>query len=166
MRLKSTPIIILILLMSFSLTACSSSKNKTSEQTSNTEAKRNDERKVQKQQAFPERGTSESDSYDKRRLASFRATTMSVAASAIQCADESKLSKTSFLPGSNICSDTAVSDITYPSPAKGVCDEGAYGIEVTDETSGDGIYQIIMACTIAGTEHATTCNDMGCSTAP
>jgi len=131
-----------------------------------TESKSNNELKAQKQQTPLGSGASEGDSYDKRRLDSFRSTAVSINPAAMQCADESKLSTISFLPGSNICSDTAIEDSTYPSPPKGVCDEGAYGIEVTDTTSADGAYQYSLTCTIAGKEQAVTCDQNGCSKAP
>ena len=100
---------------------------------------------------------------NKAKLASFRSSAVSVNPAAMSCADENQLAVASNGPGDDICTDTSVEDSTYPVLASGVCDGNTYTVVATDATSADGVYQVVMTCTIAGTARVVTCLQSGCT---
>jgi prepilin-type N-terminal cleavage/methylation domain-containing protein len=100
---------------------------------------------------------------NKAKLASFRSSAVSVNPAAMSCADENQLDTTSTAPGDPICADTTVEDSTYPVLATGVCDGNTYTVASTDATSADGQYQVVMTCTISGTDRVVTCTQGGCT---
>lgn len=100
---------------------------------------------------------------NKAKLASFRSTAVSVNPAAMICADESTLTTTNATPGGDICSDATVDASKYPVMPAGVCENDDFTIaNVTDDTSGDGIYEVVMTCTI-GAARTVTCDQEKCT---
>jgi len=100
---------------------------------------------------------------NKAKLASFRSSAVSVNPAAMTCADESTLNTATAAPGVAICSDVAVESSLYPTLANGVCDGNTYTVAPTDATSADGVYSVVMTCSVATTPHVVTCNQNGCT---
>jgi len=100
---------------------------------------------------------------NKAKLASFRSSAVSVNPAAMTCADEAQLDLTANGPADNICGTTTVEASAYPTLATGVCDGNSYTVAPTDATSADGVYSVVMTCTVAGTAHVVTCNQNGCT---
>jgi prepilin-type N-terminal cleavage/methylation domain-containing protein len=103
---------------------------------------------------------------NKAKLASFKATSSSAQAAAIQCDD----SGGTLVAGSAIamCS-TADPATIWPTMAVNTCAVGVATdgnhYAVTDATAGDGLFAYTVDCGIAGTTYRTSCNETSCSTA-
>jgi len=101
---------------------------------------------------------------NKAKLASFKATSSSAQAAAIQCDD----SGGTLVTGVNVamCS-TADPATIWPTMASNTCATGTADgnhYTATDPTAGDGIFSYTVTCNIAGTTYTTTCNETSCST--
>jgi prepilin-type N-terminal cleavage/methylation domain-containing protein len=101
---------------------------------------------------------------NKAKLASFKATSSSTQAAAIQC-DDSGGDLTTGVSGAAMCS-TGDPDTTWPSVAASTCGEGeSLTYTVTSAGGGSGTFSYSVDCTVAGTSYTTTCNETSCATA-
>jgi prepilin-type N-terminal cleavage/methylation domain-containing protein len=101
---------------------------------------------------------------NKAKLASFKATSSSAQAAAIQCDD----SGGTLVAGSAVamCS-TADPATVWPTMAANTCAAGGDNgnvYTVVDATAGDGLFSYSVTCSIANVVHTTTCNETSCST--
>lgn len=102
---------------------------------------------------------------NKAKAASFKATSSSAQAAAIQCDDAGG----TLVAGAAIamCS-TADPATVWPTMAANTCSAapGNTGntYAVTDTASGDGLFAYTVLCDIAGTTYTTTCNETSCAT--
>jgi prepilin-type N-terminal cleavage/methylation domain-containing protein len=105
---------------------------------------------------------------NKAKLASFKATSSSTQAAAIQCDDASGSLVSSPTPATAadpMC-NPADPNTMWPSVAANTCTEGTnLRYIVTAAGAGSGAFAYHVACTIAGTSYTTTCNETSCSTA-
>ncbi|MDD3487472.1 MAG: prepilin-type N-terminal cleavage/methylation domain-containing protein [Candidatus Moranbacteria bacterium] len=100
---------------------------------------------------------------NKAKLASFKATTSSTQAAAIQC-DDSTGNLQSGASETAMC-DNADPNTVWPSVAANTCTEGtALTYTVTTAGGGSGTFEYSVPCTIAGTSYTTTCNETSCVT--
>lgn len=109
----------------------------------------------------------ESDSYDERRLASFRAIAASTVAASIQC-DDGGGTLQSGVSGDVMCNKNYPSTV-WPAVAASICAEGTnlnYIVDAVRNGGGSGLFSYSVKCTIAGTEYTTTCDDGVVSTTP
>jgi uncharacterized RDD family membrane protein YckC/Tfp pilus assembly protein PilE len=99
---------------------------------------------------------------NKAKLASFKATSSSTQAAAIQCDDFGGYLKTGAA-GMSICSIENINK--WPSVSANTCEEGTdLNYTVTSAGGGSGSFAYSVSCTIAGKKYTTTCNEMSCST--
>ena len=101
---------------------------------------------------------------NKAKLASFKATSSSAQAAAIQCDDSGGTLVTGV--GVAMCSN-ADPNTVWPTVAANTCAAGANDgnhYTATDATAGDGVFQYVTTCNVAGTVYTTTCNETSCST--
>lgn len=101
---------------------------------------------------------------NKAKLASFKATSSSAQAAAIQCDD----SGGTLVTGANVamCSN-ANSTTVWPTVAANTCTtetDNGNKYTVTDKTARDGVFQYQVTCNITGTVYTTTCDETSCST--
>jgi len=106
---------------------------------------------------------------NKAKLASFKATSSSAQAAAIQCDDSGGTlaagESTATTPKA-MCSN-ADPATAWPMVAANTCAAGnddGNKYTVTDATAGDGIFSYSVTCNVAGTVYTTTCNETSCST--
>jgi prepilin-type N-terminal cleavage/methylation domain-containing protein len=104
---------------------------------------------------------------DKAKAASFKATSSSAQAAAIQCDDSGGvLVDSPGTPGTNdpMC-NPADPDTYWPVVASNTCAAGT-GISyaATDATLGDGQFSYVVYCDIRTTRYTTTCNETSCAT--
>lgn len=101
---------------------------------------------------------------NKAKAASFKATSSSAQAAAIQCDD----SGGTLVAGAAIAMCSNADPATkWPTVAANTCAVGAKDgnqYTVTDATAGDGLFAYSVICNIAGTDYTTTCNETSCST--
>lgn len=103
---------------------------------------------------------------NKAKLASFKATSSSTQAAAIQCDDASGNLQTGA-SGTAMCS-TGDPDTLWPAVAANTCTQGTsltYTVAAGGAGGGSGSFAYSVPCTIAGTSYTTTCNETSCSTA-
>jgi prepilin-type N-terminal cleavage/methylation domain-containing protein len=101
---------------------------------------------------------------NKAKLASFKATSSSTQAAAIQC-DDSTGSLQTGTSETDMC-DPADPDTLWPSVAANTCTEGtSLTYTVTAAGAGSGTFAYSVPCTIAGTSYTTSCDETSCSTA-
>jgi prepilin-type N-terminal cleavage/methylation domain-containing protein len=104
---------------------------------------------------------------NKAKLASFKATSSSTQAAAIQC-DDSGGNLTTGDSGDAMCS-TGDPDTNWPAVAANTCSEdGTTGVltyTVTSAGGGTGAFGYHVDCTINSIVNRTTCNETSCSTA-
>jgi type IV pilus assembly protein PilA len=101
---------------------------------------------------------------NKAKAASFKATSSSAQAAAIQCDD----SGGTLVAGAGIamCSN-ADPNTVWPTMAANTCSAtGNTGntYAVVDASAGDGLFEYTVACDIAGSTYTTTCDETSCST--
>jgi prepilin-type N-terminal cleavage/methylation domain-containing protein len=105
---------------------------------------------------------------NKAKLASFKATSSSTQAAAIQC-DDSSGTLTGGTSGDPMCMNGAVTgdpDTNWPLVAANTCTEGeTLTYVVTEPGEGSGSFAYSVPCTIAGTSYTTSCDETSCSTA-
>lgn len=100
---------------------------------------------------------------NKAKLASFKATSSSAQAAAIQC-DDSSGTLLAGNSGDPMCSNGDPNTV-WPQVAANTCAGGTtLTFTVIDASGGDGIFEYQTTCTIAGTTYTTTCNETSCST--
>jgi prepilin-type N-terminal cleavage/methylation domain-containing protein len=102
---------------------------------------------------------------NKAKAASFKATSSSAQAAAIQCDD----SGGTLVAGANVamCSNADPATV-WPTMAANTCaagDDNGNNYTVTDGTAGDGLFEYQVTCDIAGTVYTTTCDETSCATA-
>ena len=104
---------------------------------------------------------------NKAKLASFKATSSSTQAAAIQC-DDSGGSLQTGASNTALCS-TGDPDTNWPVVAASVCSEnpltGVLTYTVTGAGAGTGSFAYSVDCTINSVINRTTCNETSCSTA-
>ena len=111
---------------------------------------------------------------NKAKLASFKATSSSTQAAAIQCDDSGgTLSADADLEmaGAQMCS-SADPDTLWPNVATSICvpgtddpaDADGNHYVVASGGGGSGTFTYSVTCAIAGTVYTTTCNETSCST--
>ncbi|MCX6766544.1 MAG: type II secretion system protein [Candidatus Moranbacteria bacterium] len=101
---------------------------------------------------------------NKAKLASFKATSSSTQAAAIQC-DDSSGNLTTGVSGAAMCS-TGDPNTTWPAVAANTCTEGtSLHYTVTLAGGGSGSFAYSVPCTIASVSYTTSCNETSCSTA-
>ena len=103
---------------------------------------------------------------NKAKAASFKATSSSAQAAAIQCDDAGG----TLQPGAGIamCNAVPAEPVVWPTMAANACsaDPGNTGntYAVTDVAAGDGLFSYKVLCDIAKTTYTTTCNETSCVT--
>ena len=101
---------------------------------------------------------------NKAKLASFKATSSSTQAAAIQC-DDASGDLTTGVSGADMC-NPADPNTKWPAVAANTCTEGtSLTYTVTGVGGGSGAFAYHVACTVAGTSYTTTCDETSCSTA-
>ncbi|MCX6763055.1 MAG: prepilin-type N-terminal cleavage/methylation domain-containing protein [Candidatus Moranbacteria bacterium] len=104
---------------------------------------------------------------NKAKLASFKATSSSTQAAAIQC-DDSGGNLTTGASNTAMCS-TGDPDTNWPAVAANTCSEdsltGVLTYTVTSVGGGTGAFGYHVDCTINSVVNRTTCNETSCSTA-
>jgi len=100
---------------------------------------------------------------NKAKLASFKATSSSTQAAAIQC-DDSGGSLVTGNSGAAMCNPTDP-NTNWPLVAASTCAEGAtLTYTVTSAGAGTGTFSYNVTCTINTVAHVTTCTQDACST--
>jgi prepilin-type N-terminal cleavage/methylation domain-containing protein len=102
---------------------------------------------------------------NKAKAASFKATSSSAQAAAIQCDDAGG----TLVAGAGVAMCTAAPDpaTVWPTMALNTCAAaGNTGntYAVTDATAGDGLFAYTVLCDISGTTYTTICNETNCAT--
>jgi prepilin-type N-terminal cleavage/methylation domain-containing protein len=102
---------------------------------------------------------------NKAKLASFKATSSSAQAAAIQCDDSGGTLEAGT--GVELCSNADPATV-WPTMAANTCAASgntgnAYTVD--DDTAGDGLFEYTVSCDISGATYTTTCNETSCSTA-
>ena len=101
---------------------------------------------------------------NKAKLASFKATSSSTQAAAIQC-DDASGSLTTGASGTAMCTGGDPGTL-WPTVAANTCTEGtSLTYTVTAAGAGSGTFGYHVACTIASVSYTTTCDETSCSTA-
>ena len=106
---------------------------------------------------------------NKAKLASFKATSSSAQAAAIQCDDSggTLVDLVQLQPVLTICAATAIR-LHFGRPwlripcTTGASDGNHYA--VSDASANDGIFSYSVACAISGTTYTTTCDEDQCAT--
>lgn len=101
---------------------------------------------------------------DKAKAASFKATSSSAQAAAIQCDDAGG----TLVAGAGVamCSGGDPGTL-WPTVAANTCAIGTGNTyAVTDATAGDGIFSYTVSCDIRTTRYTTVCNETACTTTP
>ena len=102
---------------------------------------------------------------NKAKLASFKATSSSTQAAAIQC-DDSGGNLTTGVSGAAMCS-TGDPNTMWPAVAASTCAEGTdLTYTVTGAGGGTGSFSYHVGCTVNSVLHTTTCNETSCATLP
>lgn len=102
---------------------------------------------------------------NKAKLASFKATSSSTQAAAIQC-DDAGGSLNTGASETAMCTATPAEPVLWPSVAASTCAEGtALTYTVTGAGAGTGAFSYSVDCTINSIVNRTTCNETSCSTA-
>ena len=101
---------------------------------------------------------------NKAKAASFKATSSSAQAAAIQCDD----SGGTLVAGTGVamCSN-ADPNTVWPTMAANTCAAAGNtgnAYTVTDASAGDGLFAYSVSCDIAGMTYTTTCNETSCAT--
>ena len=100
---------------------------------------------------------------NKAKAASFKATSSSAQAAAIQCDD----SGGTLVAGTGIamCSN-ADPNTVWPTMAANTCGAVTPGnaYTVVDASAGDGLFSYSVSCDISTTRYTTTCNETSCAT--
>ena len=100
---------------------------------------------------------------DKAKAASFKATSSSTQAAAIQC-DDAAGTLNPGLSGTSMCTATPAEPVLWPPVATGTCTAGeALTFMVTDE-GGDGTFSYSTICDIRTTRYTTVCDETSCAT--
>jgi len=103
---------------------------------------------------------------NKAKLASFKATSSSTQAAAIQC-DDAGGSLVTGVGGTAMCNATPAEPVNWPTMAANTCgatpnDGNHYA--VTSGGGGTGSFTYTVACSINSVTYTTTCNETSCST--
>lgn len=102
---------------------------------------------------------------NKAKVASFKATSSSTQAAAIQC-DDSGGNLQTGASGTAMC-NTGDPNTMWPPVAANTCTEGTgLTYTVTSAGGGSGTFGYHVGCTVAGTLETTTCDETSCATAP
>jgi prepilin-type N-terminal cleavage/methylation domain-containing protein len=107
---------------------------------------------------------------NKAKLASFKATSSSTQAAAIQC-DDSGGNILDGDSGDPMC-DAGDPDTLWPTVAASTCSDATgtppvnltYTVEAGNTGGGTGSFGYSVECTVGGTSYTTTCNETSCST--
>jgi prepilin-type N-terminal cleavage/methylation domain-containing protein len=100
---------------------------------------------------------------DKAKAASFKATSSSTQAAAIQC-DDAGGSLVAGNSGAAMC-NPADPNVNWPSVAANTCAAGQTLAFAVGDVGGDGTFSYSTTCDIRTTRYTTTCNETACSTA-
>ncbi len=99
---------------------------------------------------------------DKAKAASFKATSSSTQAAAIQCDDAGGALQTG-VSGTAVCSPADPS-VNWPSVAANTCAAGTSLTFTVTDAGGDGTFSYSTICDIRDTRYTTTCNETSCTT--
>ena len=100
---------------------------------------------------------------DKAKAASFKATSASTQAAAIQCDDAAGTLNTGA-SGTSMCTATPAEPVLWPAVATGTCTAGTDLTFTVTDAGGDGTFAYSTTCDIRTTQYTTTCNETSCAT--
>jgi len=99
---------------------------------------------------------------DKAKAASFKATSSSTQAAAIQCDDAGGV-LVAASSGAAMC-NPADPAVNWPSVATSTCAAGTTLAFAVGDVGGDGTFSYSTTCDIRTTRYTTTCNETACTT--
>ena len=100
---------------------------------------------------------------DKAKVASFKATSASTQAAAIQC-DDAAGALNSGLSGTAMCTATPAEPVLWPAVAASTCAAGTDLTFTVTDPGGDGDFSYSTICDIRTTRYTTTCTETNCTT--
>ncbi len=100
---------------------------------------------------------------DKAKAASFKATSSSTQAAAIQC-DDAGGTLVAGDSGTGMCNATPAEPVLWPSVATNTCAAGTTLTFAVADAGGDGDFEYSTTCDIRTTQYTTTCDETACAT--